>query len=148
MKKLLLVLILSLLGTALYAQTDLAGTWNTGKENTLVKIYEKEGIYFGEIISSDNPNVEIGKQIVKDVKSEKENWKGKLYLVAKQKWADAKMVPADDKLTITVSRRRVKRTVEWTRVKTETEAEEAKTEEKEADKEESEKDQESAEKDK
>lgn len=116
MKKLFAVLIFSLLGSALFAQNDLTGTWDTGKDSTLVKIYEKEGVYFGEIVSSDNPKAEIGKQLIKDLKNEDGEWKGKLYAAKKKKWVDAEMELEDDNLKITVKAGFVKKTIEWKKV--------------------------------
>jgi uncharacterized protein (DUF2147 family) len=116
MKKLLFVLIFCLLGSVLFAQTDLTGTWNTGKENTLVKIYEKEGVYFGELISSDNPKAQIGRQLIKDLKNEKGEWKGKLYAPKKKEWVDAEMDLVDDDLNITIKAGFFKKTIEWKKV--------------------------------
>ena len=116
MKKLFVVLIFSLLGSSLFAQTDIIGTWNTGEENTLVKIVEKEGEYFGEIVSSDNPKVEIGKQIIKDLKNKEGVWNGKLYAVRKKEWVDAEMSLEDDTLKINIKAGFRKKTVEWIKV--------------------------------
>lgn len=116
MKKLFLVLIFSLFGLTLFAQTDLTGTWNTGKDSTLVKIFANEGVYFGEIVSSDNPKAEIGKQLIKDLKNEDGAWKGKLYAVKKKEWVDAVMELEDGNLKITVSVGFRKKTIEWEKV--------------------------------
>ena len=116
MKKFYLVLFFCLLSSALFAQGDLTGTWNTGKENTLVKIFEKEGVYFGEIVSSDNPKAVIGKQIIKDLKKEDNEWKGKLYAIKKKKWVNAKMVLENEKLIITVKAGIIKKKIKWKKV--------------------------------
>jgi len=31
------------------------GIWFSGEENTKIKTYQKEGAWFGKIVSSDNP---------------------------------------------------------------------------------------------
>jgi len=116
MKKLIAVLIFSLLGPALFAHTDLTGTWDTGMENTLVKIFEKEGVYFGEIVSSDNSKAEIGKQIIKDLKNEDDEWKGKLYVIKKKKWVNAVMELEDGHMKITIKAGFKKKTIEWKKV--------------------------------
>jgi uncharacterized protein (DUF2147 family) len=128
MNKLFLILIFSLLGSVLFAQTDLTGTWDTGKENTLVKIYEKEGVYLGEIISSDNPKAEIGTQLIKDLNNEDGEWRGQLYAIKREKWVDAEMELEEGILKIKVSAGFRSRTVEWTKVKSEAEADTIKTE--------------------
>jgi uncharacterized protein (DUF2147 family) len=102
-KKILLVLIFCLTGSVVFAQGDLTGTWDTRKQDTIVKIYEKDGQYFGKIISSDNPEAEIGKQIIKNFKHEDGEWKGKLYAVKQKRWFDAKMEIKDNNLEITIS---------------------------------------------
>jgi hypothetical protein len=116
MKKLIAVLIFSLFGSALFAQTDLAGNWDTGMENTLVKIFEKKGVYFGEIVSSDNPEAEIGKQLIKDLMHENGKWKGKLYAVKKKKWVNAVVELEDGHMKITIKAGFKKKTIEWNKV--------------------------------
>ena len=113
MKKILLILIFCLTGSSGFAQGDLTGTWDTRIQDTLVKIYEKDGQYFGKIISSDHPKVEIGKQIVKIFKHEDGEWKGKLYVPKQKKWFDAKMDIKDDGLKITISVGFFHKTIAW-----------------------------------
>jgi predicted small secreted protein len=69
MRNYLLVIVFCLFATTIFAQNNLTGTWNTGEQNTLVKIHEVDSVYVGEIISSDNPEVKLGKVIVKDFKT-------------------------------------------------------------------------------
>jgi len=116
MRILFIPLIVCLLVSPLFAQTDLAGTWNTGKENTIVKLFEEEGMYFGEIVASDSKKVEIGKQIIKDLKNEDGTWKGKLFVLRKKKWVDAAMSVKDNNLSITVKAGIVSKTVVWEKV--------------------------------
>jgi uncharacterized protein (DUF2147 family) len=116
MNKTIMIITLCFLGAALYAQTEITGIWNTGKDNTLVKIYEKDGVYLGEVVSSDNPKAEIGKQIIKDLKNKGGKWKGKLYAAKKKKWFNAKMDLEDDNLKITVKSGLFKKTIEWKKV--------------------------------
>jgi hypothetical protein len=116
MKKLTLILIMGLLGSTLFASTDLTGTWDTGMENTQVKIFEKEGVYVGEIVSSDNPDAVIGKQLIKDLKETNGKWKGQLFAAKKQKWVNAVMELEDDILKITIKAGLAKKIVEWKKV--------------------------------
>jgi hypothetical protein len=90
-------------------------------ENTLVKIFEKEGVYFGEIVSSDNPNAEIGKQLIKDLMRENGKWKGKLYVIKKKKWVNAVMELEDSYVKITIKAGFRKKTIEWKKVEIYTE---------------------------
>jgi len=121
MKKYFFIWIFSLLGSALFAQDDLTGSWNTGKQNTIIKIFEKEGVYFGELISSDNPKAIIGKQLIKDVKNDDGEWKGKLFAVKKKEWVDAEFDMKEDNLEITISVGFFTKTIEWKKVKSATE---------------------------
>jgi len=129
MKKYVLAMIFFLFGTAIFAQNDLTGTWNTGEENTIVKIFEKEGKYFGEIVSSDNSKVKIGKQIIKNLELDDDEWEGELFSAKKQEWYDAEFKPGADKMGITVKVGFFSKTVEWERVKSATEDKENNKEE-------------------
>jgi hypothetical protein len=116
MKKLFSVLIFCLLGSVVYAQTDVTGTWDTGKYSTHVKILEKEGVYTGEIAASANPQAIIGTQLIKDIENEKGKWKGKLFAAKIQKWVDAEFKPEESVLKITVKAGLMKKTIEWKRI--------------------------------
>jgi hypothetical protein len=107
---------MSLLGSMLFAHTDVTGTWDTGQENTLVKIFEKEGVYFGEIVSSDNSKVEIGKQLIKDLMYKKGKWKGKLYAIKKKKWVNAEMELEDGNMKIKIKAGFSRKTLKWKKV--------------------------------
>ncbi len=113
MKKILTLLIVSLLGSTIIAQTDISGTWTFGYKNTIVNISEKDGIYSGEIASSDNPKAKIGKQILKDFKQKKSGWTGKLYSARRNKWFDVVIKNVDDTLEIVVSAGFRKKTIVW-----------------------------------
>ena len=116
MRTLIVVLAFSLLGSGLFAESDLVGTWNTGRENTLVRIYEIEKEYYGEIISSDNRKVEIGTQILKDFEKVDDKWKADLFFPKMQRWFTTMIELEDDTLTITISTKTFKRSKVWTRV--------------------------------
>mgnify|MGYP000917994371 CR=1 FL=1 len=78
MKKLrnvVVIIAISLFSLNSFAQADIAGEWVVGKQNTVVKIEQNDGIYSGTIISSDNHKAESGKLMVKDLKEKK----GKFY---------------------------------------------------------------------
>ncbi|MEL6274598.1 MAG: hypothetical protein AAFU03_05825, partial [Bacteroidota bacterium] len=51
------------------AQAGIEGKWNTNKEGGIILIYEEDGKYYGQLISSDNPEnnkkiQEHGKKII------------------------------------------------------------------------------------
>lgn len=99
----------------IHAQESITGIWNTGNQNTKIEVKENNGMYGGNIISSDNAKAKIGKQLIKDVKSKNGEWKGKIYSVKKEKWMDAIFKEKDDILFITVEAGFMSKTIEWTK---------------------------------
>ena len=95
------------------AQQSIVGIWNTGKENTKIEITEVDGIFQGKILSSDNEKAKIGKLLLKDVKSVRKGYKGKLFAAKRGEWMDAVLKEKDNKLSITVSAGFMSKTVEW-----------------------------------
>ena len=110
-----LVLIISLFSMNSFAQSDVSGEWIVGEQNTVVKIEQQSVIYSGKTISSDNPKVEIGKLMVKELKQNKSKWEGKVYSPKRKEWYDAEFTPKDNKLTIEISVGFFSKTVEWTK---------------------------------
>jgi len=88
---------------SLSAQDFPKGIWLTGKENTKIETYEKEGAWYGKIVSSDNPKAKIGNDILRDFKAEAGQWKGKLFAAKRGKILDAVIEPNEEVLTIAVS---------------------------------------------
>lgn len=96
------------------AQQSIAGIWNTGKENTKIEIKEEaNGAYAGTVVSSDNANAKIGKQLIKDVKLVDGEWKGKLFAAKKKKWMDAVLKEKNNQLLITVKAGLMSKTIKW-----------------------------------
>jgi uncharacterized protein (DUF2147 family) len=118
MRNYLLVIVFCLFATTIFAQNNLTGTWNTGEQNTLVKIHEVDSVYVGEIISSDNPEVKLGKVIVKDFKQDGDEWVCQLFAAKRKKWFNAEIEIEDGKLKISVGRGFHSKTVEWEKVET------------------------------
>jgi uncharacterized protein (DUF2147 family) len=116
MKKVHFFLLIVLLSPALFAQTELTGTWSTGEQNTLIEIVENDGVLSGEILSSDNPKAIIGKQVLKEIKKDDDEWRGKIFAAKKKKWYGARLTPEEDILKITVKSGFISKTVEWKRV--------------------------------
>lgn len=107
------LLIISLFSINSFAQSDVSGEYIIGEKNTVVKIEQYNGIYNGKIISSDNPNAEIGKLILKELKQTKGKWKGELYSPKREKWYDAEFIKKENKLNIEISVGFFSKTVEW-----------------------------------
>ncbi len=113
--KLVIALCFTTLAFSLNAQQAINGIWNTGQDNTLIEIKEKNGSYEGRVFSSDNNKAVIGNLFVKEVKSVSGKWKGKLYSPKKQEWFDAVFLIKGEKLTVTVKSGLMSKTVEWTK---------------------------------
>ena len=117
MKILIISLFLCLLTVTAFTQSNLTGTWNTGNQNTLVKIYKQNEYYIGEIILTENENVKPGTLIMKDVTFNKGKWTGKMYAPQQKEWYNAELIPVNNKLTITVTVGFFSKTIEWTKTK-------------------------------
>jgi len=113
MKKLAILFCVLLLAITMHAQSSLAGVWDTGKDNTKVEISEQDGIYHGVVVSSDNANVDPGKELLKEVKSVDGTWKGKVYALRKGKWLDAVLEEKGDLLLVSVKAGMMSKTLEW-----------------------------------
>jgi len=111
--QLILVSIISL--TSLSAQSSLEGKWNTGEENTIIQTYEKDGAWYGKILSSDNANAKIGTVILQGFKQDGDVWKGKLYAVKRDKLMDAEISTATSTLNITISVSFMTKKLKWKR---------------------------------
>lgn len=117
MKKLSIFLITLFFSVTLSAQESLKGTWSTGEENTKIQTYQKDGKWYGKIISSDNPKAEIGFDVLREFKKEKGEWSGKIFAAKKGKLMDAKIKPEEDLLEISVSAGFFSKTLKWKKVK-------------------------------
>ena len=104
--------------TSVFSQyNSLEGKWQTGVDNTVIETYQKDGAWFGKIVSSDNAKAKIGADILKDFKEDGDTWKGQLYAAKKGKFLDAVITPAKDKLLIEVSSGMFSKSLEWVKVK-------------------------------
>lgn len=115
MKNYISLLIILLSFSSLQAQNPLKGTWLTGEDNTKIETYEKEGAWYGKIVSSDNPKAKIGLDILRGFKQEGDTWKGKIFAAKRGKILDAKIDPAKDVLSIEASLGFMSRTLKWKR---------------------------------
>lgn len=104
-----------LMTMAMNAQSPIAGTWNTGQKNTKIEIVESGDVYVGKIASSDNSDAKIGKTLIKDIAYTDGEWKGQIYLLKREEWAEATFTPKGDILEITVGSGFMSKTIEWTK---------------------------------
>lgn len=97
----------------LSAQSTPTGVWNTGQENSQIKITKVDGSYVGYLISSENPNAKIGRQMLKDFQAVGDKWEGKLYAPRKGEWFDAVLRLKGDLLIVKVGSGFWSKTLEW-----------------------------------
>lgn len=113
MKNFIFILGLLLTTVSVNAQQSFVGLWNTGQDNTIIKIISNTG----KIHSSDNKKATVGKLIIKDLKKIDNTYKGKLYLIRKDRWVDAVFVPNGNYLDVTISAGWQSKTLKWNLVK-------------------------------
>jgi uncharacterized protein (DUF2147 family) len=115
MKSVFLITLFSLIGSSIVAQSDITGTWNTGDQNTIVKIENRNDVITGKIVSSDNPKAKVGSLLIKDVTIKRGKWKGQLYAPKKDEWYDAEFTNKENILEVVISAGLMRKTVEWTK---------------------------------
>ena len=103
MKKIKCLIVTLGILTSLTAQDFEVSIWLTGDENTKIETYQKEGAWYGKIVSSDNPKAKIGNDILRAFKKEDGKWSGKLFAAKRGKILDAVIEPQKEALNITVS---------------------------------------------
>lgn len=94
---------------------SIEGLWNTGNENTIVKISKVNSSYQGKIHSSENPKAKKGIVLVKDIVKSGNIYNGKIYVAKRNKWLAAKFEPKNEKLYVTVSAPFGSKKVTWTK---------------------------------
>ncbi|MFN0082894.1 MAG: hypothetical protein ACKVOM_10290 [Ferruginibacter sp.] len=95
------------------AQQTINGIWASGKENTKIEILNTTG----KIHSSANEKATVGKLIIKELKNIDNTYKGKLFIIKKNKWVDAVFVSNKNILTVTISAGFQKKTIVWQLIK-------------------------------
>jgi len=110
------ILLMILSSTSIFAQQSLNGVWQTGVDNTKVETYQKNGAWFGKIISSDNSKAKTGTDILRNFKKNGDSWEGQLYAIKKDKLVNAVIKPTESKLLIKVSVGFFTKNLEWLRV--------------------------------
>lgn len=111
-----LTLSLFLMAVTISAQTSIEGTWNIGKENTIINIIDTDGTLSATFVSSDNNKLEMGALFLKEVTSDGEGWKGKLYNVKKEKWYNVKFKLKNETIEAKVKAGIISKTLTWTRI--------------------------------
>jgi len=116
MKKLIYLavfLVASLSVIAKESPLDIEGVWNTGNNNSLVKIAINEGIMVGKLIKSDKAKAKLGTLILSDLKKQKRNWQATVYSIKRDKFFSAKVTRLGNKLLLNVDAGFFSKGIEW-----------------------------------
>lgn len=116
MKHLILFVFLSF-SLCAFSQSNLKGIWITSKGSTKIEIQQSNKDWVGKIKSSDNPKVELGKVILKDLKKKGNKLYGKLYSPKKKEWYDAEITDKNDFLEFKITVGFFSKTIKWEREK-------------------------------
>ena len=111
MRKAFILLALFISLTAL-SQNEIVGTWDTGRENSIVEIYENNGELFGKIISSDRAEV-VGKINLKNLQNKGDHWEGELFVFKRRSWYDVAIHKENETLFVVISIGFFEKEVEW-----------------------------------
>lgn len=111
MRKAFILLALFISLTAL-SQNEIVGTWDTGRENSIVEIYENNGELFGKIISSDRAEV-VGKINLKNLQNKGDHWEGELFVFKRRSWYDVAIHKENGTLFVVISIGFFEKEVEW-----------------------------------
>lgn len=102
----------------LFPQSPVEGSWLTGDDSTIIQIYQKDGALFGKIVSSDNPNVKIGTEILQGFRLVKGVWTGKLWEAKRSELLDATLELHRNALEIAVPSGYMFKKIVWKRKST------------------------------
>jgi hypothetical protein len=94
----------------------IVGTWITLEDNTKIQIVEEKGMLIGKIKSSDNPNTQVGKLILKDLVKSGNTWTGKIFAVKRKAWLDVEITADVNSLNLKIQYGIVTKNLIWKRV--------------------------------
>jgi len=96
-----------------HGQEMTANTWLTGEQNTRVQTYQKDGKWYGKLVSSDNPKAPIGKDVLMGFVKVEGAWQGKVFALKRNEVLNGMITPHDHKLLIEVSVGFFSKVVQW-----------------------------------
>ncbi|QMU63789.1 MAG: DUF2147 domain-containing protein [Flavobacteriaceae bacterium] len=99
------------------AQQSLEGLWKTGKEETIIEISFSSEQLIGKIKSSNNEEAEMGKIILKDLRSEGNKWVGKIYAVKRKEWYNVEIISKEEVLELKISSGLMSKSLQWKKSK-------------------------------
>lgn len=101
MKTVILIPIFLLFFLPCQAQDGITGKWKMPENNTKIEITKVNDVCNGRVIQSDTEEA-LGKVVLKDFERSGEIWKGKFYVVRKDRLFNATLKPDGDQLEMEV----------------------------------------------
>lgn len=99
LNKMKLLLITILLSFFSFSKSP-EGIWLHKEDTSRIEIYELNGKLSGKLISSRNPFLETGIEVLKDLEFKNGKWQGKLYMPKKKRWVQAVLEEKNNLLII------------------------------------------------
>src|SRR5690606_1451996 len=96
MKLLILTIVFSFFGLSKSPE----GIWLHKEDTSRIEIFEVNGKLSGKLISSRNPFLETGIEVLKDLEFKNGKWQGKLYMPKKKRWVQAVLEEKNNLLII------------------------------------------------
>lgn len=83
-------------------QQDVMGRWNTGKSDTIIETFMKDGKLYGKVISSLDKEAKIGNEILRNFQFNEDKWSGEFYLAKRNRLFNADLVITGSDMEITL----------------------------------------------
>jgi|SRR5690606_14857499 len=96
MKLLILTIVLSFFGLSKSPE----GIWLHKEDTSRIEIFEVNGKLTGKLISSRNPFLETGIEVLKDMEFKNGKWQGMVYIPKKKRWVHAILEEKDNLLFV------------------------------------------------
>ena len=106
-----------LLFNASWGQVPIEGSWLTGFSNTVIEILELDGQLSGQIKSSNDPKIEVGTVVIKELEQVGEKWAGKLFIGKTDEPYDIELKPEGHVLGVLVHVGYKQEQARWPRAK-------------------------------
>ena len=89
------------------------GIWLTGNDGSKIETYQKDGLWFGKLVASDNENAPLGTEVLRNFSLKDGVWQGEVYSIKRDQLANATIAPSDEALTIEISIAFFSKTLTW-----------------------------------
>ncbi len=95
MKLIILFALIILQVQPMQDETEITGNWEMPEGNTVIEIQRDGDTFKGTVIKSDKEKA-IGKEVLQDLRKEENVWKGKFYVVRRDRLVNATLKEIED----------------------------------------------------